>query len=154
SVSDSVTKEESKMASRKGEEILMDWLRDAHAMEKQAEHMLSNTAKRIENYPELKSKIEMHLDQTRHQAELVKGCLERHGESTSAMKDTAASITGVGQALSGLLVGDEIAKASMASFAFEEMEIAAYKMLIAAADECGDHDTKQVCQTILREEEE
>ena len=76
----------------KCEETLVDWLRDAHAMEKQAEQMLSNTAKRIEHYPELKSKIETHLDQTRRQAELVKGCLERHGESTSTLKDTAGSI--------------------------------------------------------------
>jgi len=138
----------------KCEETLVDWLRDAHAMEKQAEQMLSNTAKRIEHYPELKSKIETHLDQTRRQAELVKGCLERHGESTSTLKDTAGSIAGLGQALSGLFVSDEIAKASMASFTFEEMEIAAYKMLIAAAEECGDADTKRVCETILREEQE
>ena len=39
----------------KCEETLVDWLRDAHAMEKQAEQMLSNTAKRIEHYPKFNS---------------------------------------------------------------------------------------------------
>ncbi|SUG47546.1 YciE [Salmonella enterica subsp. arizonae] len=32
-----------------------DWLRDAHAMEKQAESMLESMASRIENYPDIKS---------------------------------------------------------------------------------------------------
>ncbi len=30
-----------------------DWLRDAHAMEKQAESMLESMAGRIDNYPDL-----------------------------------------------------------------------------------------------------
>ena len=37
------------------DERLNEWLRDAHAMEEQAEQMLSATASRIENYPELKA---------------------------------------------------------------------------------------------------
>src|SRR5436309_3264068 len=103
----------------KAEEILVDWLRDAHAMEEQAEQMLSRTASRIENYPELKSQIEQHLEQTRRQSALVRGCLERYGESTSTVKDTTGRIAGIGQALSGLFVSDEIVKGSMASYTFE-----------------------------------
>ena len=49
----------------KSEELLVDWLRDAHAMEKHAEQVLSNSASRIENYPELKAQIERHLQETR-----------------------------------------------------------------------------------------
>ncbi|THD37103.1 DUF892 family protein, partial [Pantoea sp. R102] len=33
-----------------------DWLRDAHAMEKQAETMLEQMAKRLENYPQLRAR--------------------------------------------------------------------------------------------------
>jgi ferritin-like metal-binding protein YciE len=138
----------------KSEEMLLDWLRDAHAMEKQAEHVLSNTASRIENYPELKAKLEHHLGQTRRQAELIRGCIERRDGSTSVIKDTAARVAGIGQALSGLFVGDEVVKGSMGSYVFEQMEIAAYRTLISAADKCGDLQTKQVCEAILREEEE
>lgn len=36
---------------------------------------------------------------------------------------------------------------------FEHMEIAAYKVLIAAAEACGDAETSAVCQRILAEEE-
>ena len=39
-------------------ERLIEWLRDAHAMEAQAESMLSKQASRIQHYPELKARIE------------------------------------------------------------------------------------------------
>ncbi|HVY56693.1 MAG TPA: ferritin-like domain-containing protein [Xanthobacteraceae bacterium] len=136
-----------------GEDMLMNWLRDAHAMEQQAEQMLSSQAQRIENYPELKAKVEQHLQETRRQADLIRGCIERRGSSTSTMKDTAGRFTALAQGLSGLFVGDEVVKGSMASYTFEEMEIASYKVLIAASEECGDSETKRVCEGILREEE-
>ena len=60
---------------------------------------------------------------------------------------------GFAQAMSGLFVEDEIVKGSMGSYVFEAMEIAAYKSLIAAAEACGDQETKRVCESILREEE-
>jgi ferritin-like metal-binding protein YciE len=137
----------------KTEEILIDWLRDAHAMEKHAEQVLSSTASRIENYPELKTQLERHAEQTRRQADLIRECLDRHDGGTSTMKDTAGRVMGFAQAMSGMFVGDEIIKASMGSYVFEHMEIAAYKTLIAAAKECDDQQTKRVCETILHEEE-
>ena len=139
------------MASAK--ERLLQWLRDAHAMEEQAEDMLSSQAKRLENYPELRSRIEQHLQETRRHAEEVRGCIERHGSSKSVIKDMTGTVVAVGQGLSGLFVGDEVVKGSLADYTFEHMEIASYKTLIAAAEECGDSETKQVCQNILREEE-
>lgn len=42
-------------------ENLLDWLRDAHAMEEQAEKMLTSTAERLQNYPELRARIEQHI---------------------------------------------------------------------------------------------
>ena len=35
-----------------------DWLRDAHAMEKQAESMLESMVKRIDSYPEFCTRLE------------------------------------------------------------------------------------------------
>ena len=48
-----------------------DWLRDAHAMEKQAESMLESMASRIDNYPELRARIEQHLSETKNQLFLI-----------------------------------------------------------------------------------
>jgi ferritin-like metal-binding protein YciE len=137
----------------RAEERLMEWLRDAHAAEEQAKTMLSGMARRIESYPELKARVEQHIRETERHAELVRGCIERRGGSTSTIKDAGAKMIAMGQAMSGLFVGDEVMKGSIASSAFEAMEIASYKVLIATAEQVGDQETKRVCEEILREEE-
>lgn len=75
------------------------------------------------------------------------------GSDTSTVKDLMGKFVAMGQGLSGVFVADKIVKGSMASYTFEHMEIAAYKVLIAAAEACGDVETSAVCQRILAEEE-
>lgn len=134
-------------------ENFTDWLRDAHAMEKQAETMLSATEERLENYPELRSKLQAHTEETRQQALLIEQCLQRLGEDTSTLKDVVGKTTATAQGLSGVFVSDEVVKAIMASYTFEHMEIAAYRSLISAADLVGDTETKRVCEAILVQEQ-
>jgi ferritin-like metal-binding protein YciE len=136
------------------EERLLQWLRDAHAMEGQSEQILSGLAGRIKSYPQLKQKIEDHERQTRDQTLRIQGCIERLGGDTSLLKDAAAKFIAVGQGFSGLFVGDEVIKGSLACYTFEHMEIASYEILIAAAEEFGDPKTVKVCEAILAEEEE
>lgn len=138
----------------KAEERLMEWLRDAHAMEQQAETMLSAMAGRIEHYPELRERIELHLDETRTQASMIESCILRRGGDTSTLKDMAGKLMATGQGLGGMLMSDEIVKGAMASYTFEQMEMAAYRILIATADHVGDTETSSICARILREEEE
>lgn len=135
------------------QENLLDWLRDAHAMEMQAEQMLTTTAKRLEHYPELKARIEEHITETKEQAKLVEQCLERLGADISTLKDVGGKMMALTQGLSGMFVTDEVVKASIASYVFEHMEIASYRALIAAAEMAGDTTTIQVCQQILPQEE-
>jgi ferritin-like metal-binding protein YciE len=132
---------------------LMSWLRDAHAMEMQAIQMLENQARRIENYPDLRNRILEHLEETRGQAEMLERCIERHGTTSSPLKDSAAAFLGNVQALSGLFFGDEVVKGAIASYTFEHLEIAMYRSLIGAAEELGDGETARVCSEILRQEE-
>ena len=134
-------------------EHLLHWLRDAHAMEQQAEQMLKAQAGRIENYPRLKARIEQHLEETLGQQKLLEGCLERLGSSPSAIKDTMGMMAAMGQALGGMFASDEIVKGAMASYVFEHMEIASYTALIAASREAGDAETQRVCEQILAQEE-
>jgi len=135
------------------EDHLMDWLRDAHAAEEQAETMLNGMAGRIKDFPELKARVEQHLAETRRQAELVRGCIERRGGSISTLKDAGAKTVGFAQALSGVFVEDEVMKGAIASYAFEAMEIASYRILVDAARQLGDAQTAQTCEQILREEQ-
>jgi ferritin-like metal-binding protein YciE len=131
---------------------LLEWLRDAHAMEQQAETMLSAMSRRIENYPELKRKIDSHLEETRQQSKRLDARLDQLG-GRSALKDAAATIVGLGQGLSGLFVGDEVVKGAMASYTFEHFEISSYKVLIATAQQAGDDTTRRLCEEILAEEQ-
>jgi ferritin-like metal-binding protein YciE len=135
------------------EERLMEWLRDAHAAEEQAETMLSGMARRIENYPELKARIEQHIGETQRQAERVRKCIERRGQDTSTIKDAGGKMLGFGQAISGMFMGDEVMKGSIACSAFEAMEIASYRILVDTARQVGDEETARTCEQILQEEE-
>ncbi|MFN3891292.1 MAG: ferritin-like domain-containing protein [Beijerinckiaceae bacterium] len=132
---------------------LLQWARDAHAMEAQAETMLGLTASRLENFPELKTRLEQHREETRRQAQMLQDAIERLGGDTSAVKDLAGKAMATAQGLSGMLVGDEVAKALLAIYTFEHMEIASYRQLISAAQFCGRPQFRQTCEAILREEE-
>jgi ferritin-like metal-binding protein YciE len=131
---------------------LLSWLRDAHAAEEQAVTMLSNTASRIENYPELKVRFEQHHAETKRHSERIKQCLERHGSGPSMIKEAGTKMIGLGQALSGIFTSDEVMKAVLACYTFEQMEIASYRILVAAARHLGDTETQRVCEEILQEE--
>lgn len=132
---------------------LLQWLRDAHAMEKQAETMLRRTANRIEHYPSLKSKLTEHRDVTARQATRIAECIQRLNGGTSTIKDIGGSIIGLAQGISGLFAGDEVVKAALAGYTFEQMEIASYRILVATAETAGEPEIARVCREILQEEE-
>lgn len=134
-------------------EYFDQWLRDAHAMEEQAETMLKAQHSRIENYPVLARLIERHIGETESQRQRLEACLERRNSSSSATKDMAAKFTAMMQGLGGSVMSDEIVKGAMASYTFEHFEISAYRVLIATAELAGDPETKRVCEAILAEEQ-
>ncbi|MER8441448.1 DUF892 family protein, partial [Mesorhizobium sp. M1393] len=68
-------------------ERLVQWLRDAHAMEEQAETILSGQIERLENYPEIRDRMNTHLEETRQQAKRLEQCLDRIGDGSSTLKD-------------------------------------------------------------------
>lgn len=134
-------------------EHLVHWLRDAYAMEKQALEMLEKQESRIKNYPEVKERIALHVEETKSQAARIEQCLESLGEDTSALKTGLGKLVGTAQALSGLFVEDEIVKGSVAGYVFEHYEIGNYKVLISAAQDAGELRIAEVCSEILQEEE-
>lgn len=129
------------------------WLLDAHAMEEQAETILSGQSHRIESYPELETRMRQHLEETRSQQVRLDQCIKRRGASHSSMKDMVGKFTATMQNLSGAFAGDEVVKGVLAGYAFEHMEIASYRILIAACEVAGDHETRAVLEDICREEE-
>jgi len=134
------------------QEHLVDWLRDAHAMEQQAEAMLEAQAERLDNYPQLRERIRQHIDETRWQRAQLESCLERHGASPSTMKDLTGKLMAFGQGLGGMLASDEVVKGAMAGYVFENLEIASYTALMVAAEAAGDDLTLDACRKILAQE--
>ena len=135
------------------QENLLDWLRDAHAMEQQAEKMLKAQSERLEHYPDLKARIDQHIQETLGQQKLIDGCLARLGGSSSALKDMTGKLMAFGQAVGGSLMSDEVVKGAMAGYVFENVEIATYTTLIAAAKAAGDQQTQAACEQILPQEQ-
>jgi len=133
-------------------ENLNDWLRDAHAMEQQAEKMLTAQAERLEHYPALRDRIVQHIEETRWQQGVVDACITRRGTSNSVIKDIGGKLMAFGQAIGGMTASDEVVKGAMAGYVFENIEIATYTTLIAAADAVGDTDTRTACEQILVQE--
>ncbi len=131
---------------------LLDWLRDAHAMEQQAEKMLVNMAERLEHYPALRQRIELHIEETHAQLQLLKGCLDRLGHPPSTFKDAAGRLVAFAQSTTGMAINDEVVKGTLSSYVFEQMEIATYTILIAAAEAAGDIETQRICELILPQE--
>ena len=132
---------------------LDQWLRDAHAMEIQAEHMLTAQLKRIESYPDLSARIDQHLQETRRQREKLEACMKRRNVDTSMLKDTAGRFTAMMQGMSQMFSDDEVVKGLLASYTFEHMEIASYRILVAAAEADQDLETANICEQICEEEE-
>jgi ferritin-like metal-binding protein YciE len=140
------------MMTTSATEHLTDWLRDAHAMEQQAEAMLEAQASRLEHYPALRARIVEHIEETRWQRAQLESCLTRLGSSPSMLKDVGGKLAAFGQGMGGMLVSDEVVKGAMAGYVFENMEIASYTVLIATAAAAGDDQTRAVCEQIIVQE--
>ena len=134
-------------------ELVIGWLNDAHAMELSIAQVLENHAKDAKDHPALQARLQQHLEQTRGHAEAVKGCVERLGGDTSALKTGMATVMGMVQGMATGLAKDELVKNALHDYGSEHFEIACYASLIAAAEQLGDQETARVCREILRDEE-
>ena len=75
-------------------DLVLAWLNDAHAMELGIAQVLENHAASAADDPPMQMRLQQHLEETRRHAELVKGCVERMGGDTSAVKTGMASVMG------------------------------------------------------------
>ena len=140
-------------ATERANSVFVTGLKNAHALENQALELMNRQVERIENYPDIKAKLEQHIQETYNQLQRLERILESLGESRSVLKDNALSLTGNLAAIAHAFTQDEILKNSIANFAFENFEIASYKSLIQLAGQTGHHEAEQPLKETLREEE-
>mgnify|MGYP000665679827 CR=1 FL=1 len=134
-------------------DIFVTGLRNAHAMESQAESLLQRQIERLDDFPDLKTRMQAHLEETRTQQSRLDRILSELGESGSTLKDAAMSFMGNMAAAAHMPAQDEVLKNSLASFAFENYETAAYKSLIAMAERLGAATALPALQQSCKEEE-
>ncbi|ESY64452.1 ferritin-like domain-containing protein [Mesorhizobium opportunistum] len=134
-------------------EIFVVGLRNAHAMENQALSIMKPQVERIENYPEVADRLRRHIQETEGQIARLEAVLDGLDEEHSTLKDTALSMVGSMAAMGHSMAGDEIIKNSLANFAFENYEIAAYNSLLVLAEAGGFQDAERVLKQNLSEEE-
>lgn len=134
------------------EENYLAWVKDAHAMEKQAESMLEKMSSRLEHYPDLKARIDQHIEETRQQQALVQSVIDRYDTSSSTLKDAMGKLSAMGQAMGGMMADDEVVKGAISGYVFENLEIGSYTSLIAAAKLVGDTEGVRIF-TQIREQE-
>lgn len=134
------------------QENYLSWLRDAHAMEKQAEEMLEKMSARLEHYPDLKARLQQHIEETRQQQQMLQQVIDRQDTSNSTMKDMMGKVAAMGQAMGGMFASDEVVKGAISGYVFEQFEIACYTSLIAAAELAGDSEGARVFEQIREQE--
>ncbi|NIJ10232.1 ferritin-like metal-binding protein YciE [Saccharomonospora amisosensis] len=133
---------------------VITWLNDAYAMEQALEETLLAHAKDAKADPEVRDRIEQHIEETRSQARTVKECIEDLGGTVSGTKAAFANMFGAIQGVANKPMGDTMVKNALADYAAEHFEIASYRALIDATRELGEDEITRKLTEILRQEED
>lgn len=132
--------------------VYLDWLRDAHAMEKHAESLLQAATLRLEDFPLLQARMKQYTQQTCEQQQQVKDVLKRYDSNWSALKDALGRMSAVGQAASDMLRDEEGVRIAVSSYVFCNYKVATYTALLAAAQQAADSKGTKTFQLILQDE--
>ncbi len=134
-------------------EIYHAGLRNQHALEMTAIELTERQVERLEHYPEMAARLRQHHAESQEQARRLETILEKHGTTSSSVKNTVTAAMGNVAAALHVPPSDEILKNTFANFAFEHQEIAGYTSLIAMAEIVGDHASVPALQQSLAEEQ-
>jgi len=127
------------------------YLSDAHAIEAQAEQMLTKAID-IGGDTKLSQDYEEHLEQTRKHKALIEERLEARGASSNFLKDAAMKLGAINWGTFFAAQPDTPAKLAGFAYAFEHLEIGAYEQLRRVANRAGDDSVAGIAQAILPEE--
>src|SRR5512142_2687981 len=116
--------------NNKQEDALVTWLNDAYAMEQGLQESLERQVGHMKDLPDAQARIRQHIDQTKDQAERVKGCIEQLGGKVSHTKSALANMMGTIQGMGTGPAKDTALKDALMDYAAENFEIASYKALM------------------------
>lgn len=134
------------------ESVYLDWLRDAHAMEKHAESLLKAAVLRLTEHPALQTRLEQYLVESREQQQQVKTLLRQYDSSWSVLKESLGRMSAVGQAASDMLQDEEGIRVAVSSYVFCNYKIATYSTLLVAAEQAEEGEDVRIVRRILQQE--
>src|SRR2546421_7430030 len=91
----------------KARDEIIDWLRDAYAMEKGLETALEKQAKSDELSAPVRERAARHLDETRRHAEEVKSALQALVADTSTLKTSLGVVAQAAKGIGSKFASDE-----------------------------------------------
>ena len=106
-----------------GREIILHWLRDAHAVENQSVQMLENQLPALAGFPDFFNSVERHAVLSREQRNRLAARISELGQAPSAMRDSLALAMGLAAPMRIGVLPDHVALSAVANYAFEHIEI-------------------------------
>jgi ferritin-like metal-binding protein YciE len=133
-------------------ELVISRLNDAYAMENAIVEALEQQVDLAADHPEIQRGIRMHLDATRHHADVVKSTLSQLDEKPSAVKTGLARAGGKIQATTMGAAKDDLVKVALNDYSTEHMEIASYRALITGLEDVGLPTLAEGLKPVLEDE--
>ena len=130
---------------------LVKYLTDVHSIEEQALVQMRRAPDMVEG--PLAESFQRHLVETESQEQRVRDRLDAHDASPSRLKDAAGQAGGFGMVLFARSQPDTPAKLAGFAYAVENLEIAAYELLLRVARRAGDAEAVSLAESILAEEQ-
>ena len=133
---------------------IIRYLTDAHAAEIGGLGSLKDIAAEA-NDPAVLAVVQEHATQTQSQADRIEARLNVLGAKPNAAKTTLNTLIGKGSDLLNAFHDqeDKLTQDVIKAYALENFEVGAYTSLHAYATAVGDHETAQLAQTIMGEEQ-
>jgi len=132
-------------------ETLNTYLADVHALEGQSQKLLEKGSEM--DVPEsLRDALASHLVETEGHLQRIERRLDERGATPSGIKDAALRLGALNWGAFFGAQPDTPAKLAGFAYAVENLEVAAYELLLRVARRAGDGETVALAESILAEE--
>jgi ferritin-like metal-binding protein YciE len=130
---------------------LNTYLADVHALEGQSKKLLEK-GKEMDVPQALRSALERHLEETEGHLRKIESRLDERAAAPSAIKDAALRLGALNWGVFFAAQPDTPAKLAGFAYAVENLEVAAYELLLRVARRAGDAEAVTLVESILGEE--
>lgn len=131
---------------------LNTYLADVHALEGQSQKLLEK-AGGMDLPDALGATVARHLAETEGHLEKIESRLDERGAAPSALKDAALRLGALNWGVFFAAQPDTPAKLAGFAYTVENLEVAAYELLLRVARRAGDAETVALAEAILAEEQ-